>query len=363
MELYIFDKNLNRLGLIDKYESLIWNRKCNEVGIFELHCNVEYDTLRYLKKDNIIFKSNDLTEGAYIENVYIDEDSKGIETIKVIGKFISGYIGNRIVWRQETINDTVENAIRRLVNNNCINTSEDRKIPYMQLGELKNYADKIDYQVSYKNLEEEVCKISKEKDINFRIVTDLENKIHKFDIYKGVDRTVNQNINPRCSFSREFENNDSQSYSYESDNVKNIALVAGEGEGSNRTLTIIGDSTGLDRKEIYVDARDIRITREDETSIPQEEYLKLLTQRGLEKLSQFKEIINFDAKVNVTNSNLVYKEDFNLGDYVSCINKKWGMILNVKITEIEEVYEKNKYKINIVFGDRIPTLIDKVKRR
>lgn len=363
MELYIFDRDLNRLGLIDKYESLIWNRKCNEVGIFELHCNVEYDTLRYLKKDNIIFKSNDLTEGAYIENVYIDEDIKGTETIKVIGKFITGYIGNKIVWVQETINSTVENAIRRLVYNNCINTSEDRIIPYMQLGESKNYTDKIDFQVSYKNLEEEVCKIAKEKDINFRVITDLENKIHKFDIYKGVDRTVNQNINPHCSFSREFENIEKQSYSHENDNVKNIALVAGEGEGSNRTIITVGDSTGLDRKEIFVDARDIRNTREDGTSIPQEEYLKLLTQRGLEKLSEFKEIISFDAKVNVTNANLVYKKDFDLGDYVSCINKKWGMIINVKITEIEEVYEKNKYQINIVFGDKIPTLIDKVKRR
>ena len=30
MDLYIFDENLNRLGILDKYESLIWTRKTNE---------------------------------------------------------------------------------------------------------------------------------------------------------------------------------------------------------------------------------------------------------------------------------------------------------------------------------------------
>lgn len=363
MELFIFDKNLNRLGLIDKFDSLIWNRKTHDVGLFELHCSVDKKNINLLKKDNIIFKSDNLEEGAYIQNIYLEEDKEGKETIKVIGKFIDGYIGKRIIWNTETINDTVENAIRRLVNNNCINTIEIRKIPMLEFGKLNNYTDKINYQVSYKNLEEEICKISKEKDINFKVITDLELKKHKFEVYKGVDRTVNQNINPICIFSREFENINEQNYSCESDNTRNIALVAGEGEGSSRIFTTIGDSSGLEREELFVDADDIRSTREDDSVIPQEEYIKLISQRGLEKLNEYKEVINFESKINITNSNLIYKKDFDIGDYITCINKKWGVLINTKITEIEEVYEKDGFEVNVTLGDKVPTLINKIERR
>lgn len=363
MELYIFDKYLNRLGIIDKYESLLWTRKTSEVGMFELHCKFENDNLELLKKDNIIFKSNDLEEGVYIENIYIEEDDKGLESIKVIGQFISGYIGKRIIWNTENIKDTVENAMLRLVDNNCINTIESRKIPSLGLNDAKGYIEKINYQVSYKNLEEEIVKISKEKDINFRVITDLKNKIHKFDTYKGIDRTVNQNINSFCIFSKEFENICKQSYSNETDNIKNVALVAGEGEGSSRVFTTIGDKIGIERHELFVDADDIRSTKEDNTVITKEEYIKLIEQRGLEKLAGYKEVINFEGGINVTGSNLIYRKDFDLGDYVTLINKKWNVILNVKVVEVEEIYEKDGFKVNVIFGDKVPTLIDKVERR
>lgn len=58
--------------------------------------DLEKDTLNLLKKGNIIFKSNDLTEGAYIQNIYLNEDTNGIETLQIIGKFITGYIGKRL---------------------------------------------------------------------------------------------------------------------------------------------------------------------------------------------------------------------------------------------------------------------------
>ena len=80
-------------------------------------------------------------------------------------------------------------------------------------------------------------------------------------------------------------------------------------------------------------------------------------------MDEYKRVDTFESKINVTNSNLIYRKDFDLGDYVTCLNKKWGVIVDVKITEIEEVYEKNGFEVNVVFGNKIPTLIDKLKRR
>ncbi|MDT2284838.1 hypothetical protein P7H17_00070 [Paenibacillus larvae] len=38
---------------------------------------------------------------------------------------------------------------------------------------------------------------------------------------------------------------------------KNIAVVAGQGEGEDRKIVTVGTSTGLNRHEMFVDARDV----------------------------------------------------------------------------------------------------------
>ncbi len=362
MQIYVFDKELNRLDLIDSFDSLIWNRKSQEVGDFELHCPLNVTTLSLLKEGNIICKSNDLTECAYIENIYLDEETE--ETIKVVGKFISGYIGKRIIWNTENINATVENAMYHLISKNCIDTEPNRIIPFFKIAESEGYTDKVKYQVSYKNLEEEIVKLAKEKDLDFKVITDIENKTHTFKVHKGIDRTVNQNINSFCIFSKEFDNIHNQSYSSESDSFRNVALIGGEGQGAKRKFTTIGSELeGLDRHELYVDADDIQSKIDEETSISEIEYLDLLNQRGLIKLDEHKKVESFETTININNSNLVYRKDFDLGDYVTCINKKWKKVIDVKITEIQEVYEKGNIEVSVTFGDKVPTIIDKIKRR
>lgn len=38
-------------------------------------------------------------------------------------------------------------------------------------------------------------------------------------------------------------------------------------------------------------------------------------------------------------------------------------MINVKITEIEEVYEKDGMEVNVVFGDKVQTIVNKLERR
>lgn len=363
MNIYVFDRELNRLGIIDTYTSLIWIRKTSTAGRFELHCPVNTHTIDLLQKDRVICKSNDLTECAYIENRTITQDSNGKETLKVTGKFVSGYLGKRIIWGMFNLNMTCEKAMRKLVDTQCINTSANRIIPFLTLDTEQGYTCKVDYQVSYKNLLEELESLSNVSDLNFKVYTDLINKNHIFKIYSGVDRTVNQNINSICIFSKNFENILDSEFTHNTDNYRNTALIAGEGEGTDRVLKTIENSTGLDRNEIFIDAKDIQSKDENENIIPAGEYDKLLIQRGHEKLAEYKEVETFESKINVTNSNLIYKQDFDLGDYVTCQNREWNVTTNVKITEIEEVYESDGLQVNVTFGESIPTLISKIKAK
>lgn len=353
--LYVFDRELNFQGIIEGYFNLRWIRRYSKCGEFELHCGLSNEILNLLKKGNIVLKKGDL-EAGYISHRNLKQDTEGKEILIVRGKFLTGYLGQRIVWGTETLNTTSELGMRQLIDKNCINpTNIYRKIELITLGELRNYPDLLNYQVSYRNLLDEVESIADTNELGIRTLVEMQNKQMVFDVYKGINRTAGQSVNAPAIFSKEFENVLEQEFVDSSVNYRNLALIAGEGEGSSRQLATVGQGIGLDRYELFVDARDLQ--QED---LSNNEYIELLKNRGEIKLSEYTDIQTFDSKINL-NSNLTYKEDFDLGDIVTCVSRKWGVTIDTRITEIEEVYDSNGKQINVVFGNNIPTLIDKIK--
>ncbi len=353
--LYVFDRELNFQGIIEGYFNLRWLRKYGKCGEFELHCGLTNKILSMLKKGNIVWKKDDL-EAGYISHRNLKQDTEGKEILVVRGKFLTGYLGQRIIWGTETINTTAELGMRQLINKNGINPDNiDRKINLLTLGALKSFPDLLNYQVSYKNLLDEIESIATTNELGIKTLIDVQNKQMIFDVYKGIDRTAGQSINAPAIFSKEFENILEQEFVDSSINYRNIALIAGEGEGSLRQLATIGQGIGLDRYELFIDARDLQ-----QENLSNQEYTSLLKNRGQNKLSEYTDIQTFDSKINL-NSNLIYKEDFNLGDLVTCTSKKWDVTINSRITEIEETYDSNGKQINVVFGNNVPTLIDKLK--
>lgn len=360
MELYVFNKELNFQGILEGFFSLRWIRRYSKCGAFELHCSLTHQTLGLLKRGNILWKNDD-QEAGYIEYRNISLNTQKEEELTVKGKFITGYLGRRIIWGTEILNMTAESAIRALVNDNAINPIDpNRIIPLLQLGDLKGYIQAVDKQTSYGNLLEEVATIATAGELGYRTILDIANKKLAFDIYEGIDRTAGQPVNAPAIFSQEFENILEQEYTDSLNNYRNLALVGGVGEGPARKLVAVGSGTGLDRFEIFVDQRSLS-NEIDGVAMTDDEYEALLIQKGLETLAEKKEIQTFGSKINL-NSNLKYKIDFDLGDKVTCTSKKWGVTIDTRITEIEEVYEDNGFDVNVTFGNNVPTLIDRIKQ-
>ena len=253
--------------------------------------------------------------------------------------------------------------MRQLVDHNCINPADtSRKINNLILGNIKNLTATVDYQVSYKNLGDEIESLSSISGLGHRVNFDIANRKLIFDVYQGIDRSINQSINPRAIFSKEFENVLEQEFIDSLNNYRNIALIGGIGEGPDRKLTVVGNAAGLDRFEIFADQRNLSNVDGNNNPINDAEYMGLLIEKGNETLATTKEILTFDSKIN-PNSNLKYKTDFDLGDVVTCVSKQWNLVINASITEIEEIYEADGPSINITFGNNIPTLIKKIKRK
>lgn len=339
----------------------MWIRRYYKSGEFELYVPLTNDNIKYLVRDNIIYKKGD-DEAGYIETRQITLDEKGEEALQVKGRFLTYYLNDRINWSQLVFSGPSEVLMRKLVNDNCINPSNvNRKIPLLSLETLKDYSEVIVYQNSYGNINEQLENIATTSELGYRINFNYISKGLGFEVYKGVNRSINQTLITPCIFSRDFENILNQTYIESDNNFKNTALVAGEGEGATRTLVAINDTnTGLKRRELFIDARDLQKVVND-VALTEQEYRNTLIQRGNEKLAEYKEIKTFDSIIN-TKGNNIYKVDYDLGDVVTVVDKKWNLRLDTRITEIQEIYEGGKIDINPTFGNNIPTIMDAFKR-
>jgi hypothetical protein len=360
MDLYVADRSFNKLGTVNNRTSLRWVRRYRKTGEFEIHCPATAQNIEKLQRGNVIIKPGD-PEAGFIKYRNLQENDEGKELLVVKGDFLTGYLNRRIIWGIEIINGLVEVAMRSLVNKNAIDpTDADRIITGLSLGDLMNYTETADFQTSYQNLTDELERLSTLSDIGFRIRYDGPTKSMKFETYKGLDRSSGQSINPRCIFSKDYNNVEKQEFTESDGNYRNVCLVGGIGEGIDRKFATVGSATDLDRYEVFSDQKSLSNVV-DSVTMTDTEYQALLEGKGNETLTECKKICVFDSSIDV-NANRKYKEDYDLGDIVTNINKKWGVKLDTRIEEVEEVYEDGNEKINVVFGDEAPTLIDKIRQ-
>ena len=369
MELYVYDSGMNMLGILEEITSLIWTRRYWECGDFKLLVPFNSTHNQLLQTGNIIIKHGD-NEAAEILYTSISKNLEGFEVIEAQGKFLTHWLSKRIVTEPlSNVTAKPQAIIRRMVAENCISSIESRRLPDFSLADDDVIpGDDITYtSEEYVNLLDASVDIAQGSKIGFKTLTDRATGLHTFSVYKGRDYTAeNTEGNPPCIFSQEYDNVLEQEYTKSTEKYRSVAYVTGEErEDETSELVIVNDSlTGLDRNELYVSASDIKQTYTDdddtEITLTDEEYRQALVDRGNEKLQQYPISQAFSSDINAS-ANLVYREDFDLGDRVTCINKTWNVRIDARITEIAESYEVDGERLEITFGESIPSLYKQIK--
>lgn len=371
MELYVYSSEMELQGIVEKIASLIWTRRYWSCGEFKLLVPFTEEHSRMLVKNNIIMKRGD-DEAAQIRYVHITKNSQGLEEIEVQGKFLIAWIGKRIIKKQIITNDTTQNILYRIVRENVTNPADTaRKIPDVSIAtdDEDTESGVIDYtSEQYTNAQLAAETAAKAAKLGIRMRTDARTGAHVFSVYEGRDLTAGNTAgNAPCIFSQEFDNIVEQEYTNSVENLKTTAFVGGEEkEGVARKVAEVGGSAaGLAREEVFINATDIVQEYEDDdgeqVTLTDAEYLALLSARGAEELEQYAETLSFGSKIN-TFANLIYRTDYDLGDRVTCVNKRWGIRIDVRITEIAETCQNNVEEIDITFGESLPALLTQIRQ-
>lgn len=373
IDIYVFklDNNgtFDSVGEINKYTSLIWPDKFNGFANFELNAPVTPENKFLIKKGNILWCGGD--NACIIEIIQSDTDEDGQKTYKVKGRTLEMLLTTRIIWGTYNCKNLhISSAMYDIVTKQCINPNyPERKIPFLRCAEDDLLGKVTTFQKTGFEVYDTLEKLATEANLGFDVLFRPKEKALIFKVTQGVDRTVpGENL---VIFSTDLEDILTSSYYTNNQDKKSLAFVAGEnkGEGAERTVIITGNnaSSGLERRELYVDARDLQSEVQNDdgsiTTISDEDYRDMLNERGMEKLSENSVVETFEAKMRVTGDiRYIYGVDYYKGDKVIIQDTDLGIQVVATISEVNENFDDD-YELVITFGYAYPTLIQKIKQK
>lgn len=352
----IIDSNFSLLGEIDDYESLIFIRRFYKVGEFELHININKQNVDKLQENNLIILGIDTKKVGVIRHkeIQLNEQGEATETLLVKGYTLKGILGRRIIvppvgQGYDNAEGNIETIMKHFVNNNVVNPVDPaRIISQVVIAPNRNRGKEDKWRGRFEKLPDKLQEIGEYSEIGWDIWLDTDNYKWVFDVIEGRNLTANQEVLPPVIFSVDFDNIKGQTYVDSSLSYSNVGYAGGKGEEEERLIQQIGESTGFDRIESFLDCSNA-------------EDIGQLTQEGNKKLSGLKKIETFESQV-IDFGSFIYGDDWNLGDIVTVQNRKWNVTLDSRIVEIREIYEANGLSLEATFGNNIPTILDEIKK-
>ena len=347
MILYVWkleNDTFTKIKVIDNATSVIWVKRFNAVGNFELYIRASTELLELFKGD-IFITRDESNVGMYVEKVQLNTDSENGDYLVITGRsaecILSWRVVMRVVYSSEST--TAEYIIRNSIDKTLINDIiPNNNISWLTLGEDHEWQDYITRQYTGKNVLDIVQDLCVTYNYGFEF--EWNGSGFTINLYKGTDRSYDQTENTYIVFSPEFENLGNTEYIQDTMNYANAAIIGGEGEGTERKFAIVLPQgiTGFNRRMIYIDAR-----QSSSDDLTESQYTDMLIAQGKEELEQRKITTSFNGEI-LNYNNYTYCVDYNLGDKVSIINE-YGIRGNATITEITEVEDSTGYRL-------IPTL-------
>lgn len=346
--------------VIDTFSSLIWHKKYQECGDFELYMPVGLFTedetsfiFTHMNSQEVLITRNDDDMIGKVEKVNISQDADGIDMITISGRDLSHDLARRIHMEHFGYVGTPLNVMKAFINYNCINpTASERKLFSgrnfaVDLGSYGNSGTSAARFFYGKDMYEVTQTLCKETGKGFKMLTSDNFVTFTLQVYSG----SNQPIINHVSFSEENANLLESTYEINNENKANVAFIAGEGEGTARKTSLTTNESsmpsGTHRTEIFIDSRNTSSTVEDsdgnQKAISDDEYTAALNAEASATLiSDYSGTETYDCSI-VNAGQFLYGTDYNLGDIVNV--DTYAGVRRAKVVGVTESYDENGHTV------------------
>ncbi len=366
LEVAVLDENFQIIGQIDEYESLIWTDRYYDVGDFEIYARASTELLSLIQNGRYA-QIKDSNKVMFIEDVSIESEIDRGDYITVTGRSLESMLSRAIVLKKITVeNGSVQDLIKRVMNENMIEPTDPNRdftsLSFQDSSDPKVLEATVSVQVFSEEVLDVVKTLCLVPQLGFEIVL-ASGFTFIFDLYAGADRSRNQTENPYIVFAPQNENISSSRYFESSKDLKHVAYVFAEysrevettetdpetGEETTTTETVtteemvvVGEGVDLNRRELYVDARDLSSTTESGSQISRNNFLEMMRVRGVEALKEYETVKTFDGEVDASKEPR-YGVDFFMGDIVEVANA-YGMSSTARVIELVRTIDASGYK-------------------
>ena len=353
MSFYIYDANRNRIGQLQHENSVQWLEHYQAPGEVKIVAQVTPDNLAMLIDGNRIHNT-DSEAAARISHV--DSGQAGTANlITVRADITSELLEDRVVMA--TVNATNAEAGMYAV------YSQNRRNMPIAVGAAQGYTERADMEITWDSVIEAQMRLAEVSGLGFKVVFDPETGAETFVVHRGVDRSDDTSADYVGYFGTDVGGIENVTVSSGTTGYKNVAVVAGAGENANRAVRIVslGNVSGENRRELYVDARDLQ--REYQVATPTGEYDSygnptynyetrvhseaaynaMLDARGFEKLTD--NLKTFSITCDITQNNIVFGVDYNLGDRIPVKLPEYGIFATARLASASRVYEREGSRI------------------
>jgi hypothetical protein len=372
MEATILDPNLQSVGVIDTYKSFIWNDRYDEAGDFEISLPIRDKLPNDIKKGNYLW-NDDSDHVMMVESIGYEDDDESGGYFLVSGRSAESMLERRIVWHKRVfladdngVKPNLQNGIAVLLMENIIEPTPEQitkyniKKPVSEVRKISNFIfeestderiTSLDFEGQYlgDDLYKVITTLCKENEIGFSITLNDKDQF-VFKLIIGEDRSYGtedepQIANPYVVFSVQNDNLISTSYIDSDQKLKNVALVVGEteydkeGEEISRLEYEEGSLTGIERREIFVDATNMGLNDEDGGTMTADQYRAQLKRKAIDALIENTPVAAFAAEIEPMVM-YVYGEDYIVGDIVQVVDK-YGTEARARVSEYIMTCDEN----------------------
>lgn len=354
LNLYVYDKSMRLISIIDSYSSLIWTDRYDDCGDFEIafpYSEEAEEYLEVLKKDCYCGIDYSLRK-MIIEKIEYEYSEDGASTIIVSGRSLESILARRIIlgkteFGTDSSETNLQNGIKTILNQNVISPSdpkraiqnfifqesEDEKITSLTFSESYNGEDV--YSI--------ISELCKDKKIGFKITFNNNNEF-VFELFAGDDHSYDQQTNPVIVFSPYYDNLKNSNFYTSTEEFKNVMLISVDESTTISASNITPEPEGLERREILVDKNDLKTNQSSNLSTKR---LQVKAQKKLKNEYDVK--TGFDAEI-VPDVLYRYGEDYDIGDIVQLID-----IFNnnekLRISEVAITCDDNGFNIIPTFTE------------
>ena len=231
MELYVLDSQLEQIGYVEGYDSVVWALRYSEHGDFELHSL--YDTpLTALLMAGRYLKDAESNTGMFIEDTEVNETSEDGPMATFTGRSLESLLSRRIVWGKRTLYGKLQDIVYGLLNEHIISPDiSERRIsnfifqsnpdPRLDAFVIDEKSPEEAYGDSLYDLVKYLCDLF---DVGFRITIN-GSKQFVFQLYYGEFLDGSNSNRRTVLFSPKMENLANSRYYQSTQNYKNVVRV------------------------------------------------------------------------------------------------------------------------------------------